>query len=66
VGLVVRVLLVQLLPGNELTIILTRATVLCVIGTSIYVALARLLGIGELAEIGGKLRRALRLRPPTG
>jgi hypothetical protein len=30
------------------------------------VALARLLGIGELAEIGGKLRRALRLRPPTG
>jgi putative peptidoglycan lipid II flippase len=66
VGLVVRVLLVQLLPGNELTIILTRATVLCVIGTSIYVALARLLGIGELAEIGGKLRRALRLWPPTG
>ena len=36
VGLVVRVLLVQLLPGNDLTVILTRATVLCVIGTSIY------------------------------
>jgi putative peptidoglycan lipid II flippase len=64
VGMVVRVLLVQLLPGNDLTVILTRATLLCVIGTSVYVALARLLGIGEVAEIGGKLRRALGLRPP--
>jgi putative peptidoglycan lipid II flippase len=65
VGLVVRVLLVQLLPGNDLTMILTRATVLCVVGMSIYVALARLFGIGELAEIVGKLRRTIRVRQLT-
>jgi hypothetical protein len=47
------------------TMILTRATLLCVVGMSIYVALARLLGIGELAERVGKLRRTLRVRQLT-
>jgi putative peptidoglycan lipid II flippase len=51
VGLGMRVLLVQFLPGMNLGEVLTRATVLCVVGVGIYLALARLLGIRELAQL---------------
>jgi putative peptidoglycan lipid II flippase len=51
VGLRVRIFLFQFLPGMHLGVILTRASILCVIGVGIYLGLARLFGINELAEL---------------
>jgi putative peptidoglycan lipid II flippase len=55
VGLVVRALLMQFLPGVQLTVLLLRMTFLCSVGTGIYLALARLLGVSELAKIQAML-----------
>jgi hypothetical protein len=60
----VRVLLLGLWPGVHLTEILIRATVLCAVGIAIYIILARLLSVRELAEIESMLLRRLKLRPP--
>jgi peptidoglycan biosynthesis protein MviN/MurJ (putative lipid II flippase) len=65
IGLAVRARLVEWLPGTEITVILVRATVLCVVGGGIYLALARLFGIRELASFERMLLRRLRLRRPT-
>ncbi|HLN08428.1 MAG TPA: lipid II flippase MurJ, partial [Xanthobacteraceae bacterium] len=62
-GLGLRVLLLQFLPGMQLAVILTRATVLCSVGVGIYLAVARLLGIGELARLERLLLRRLGIRP---
>jgi putative peptidoglycan lipid II flippase len=51
VGLVVRALLLYFLPGLQFTVLLARMAVLCSVGTGIYLALARLLGVSELAKI---------------
>jgi len=63
VGLGLRVLLLQLLPGVHLMAILARATTLCAVGVGLYVALARLFGVRELAEVQGIVLRRLGLRP---
>ena len=65
VGLAVRAQLLELVPGLLLTAILIRATVLCAIGISTYVAFARILGVRELIEIEVILLRKLKLRPPS-
>jgi putative peptidoglycan lipid II flippase len=65
IGLAVRVPLLRVLPGAEITVILVRATVLCAVGVGIYLALARLFGIRELARFERMLVRRLRLRRPT-
>jgi putative peptidoglycan lipid II flippase len=65
IGLAMRVFLVESLPGSEITVILARATVLCAVGGGIYLALARLFGIRELARFERMLVRRLRLRRPT-
>jgi putative peptidoglycan lipid II flippase len=62
IGLGIRALLLQFLPGMHLTEVLLRATVLCTVGLCIYFALARLLGIQELAALERMLLRKFRLR----
>lgn len=62
IGLLARVLLLQFLPGLHLATILMRATALCVLGIGIYVALARLFGVHEVAEIERMLLRRIKLR----
>jgi hypothetical protein len=49
----------------HVTAILVRATMLCAVGSGIYLALARLLGVRELAEIAGMLMSRLGLRQST-
>jgi putative peptidoglycan lipid II flippase len=66
VGLGLRALLLQFLPGMHLALILIRATVLCSLGLGIYFALAQFFGIGELARFERLLLRRLRLRKPIG
>jgi putative peptidoglycan lipid II flippase len=66
VGLGVRVLLLQLLPGMHLAVILMRTIVLCSVGLGIYLALARFLGIRELAKFERLLLSRFRLRRPSG
>jgi putative peptidoglycan lipid II flippase len=65
VGLRVRIFLFQFLPGMHLGVMLMRASILCVIGVGIYLGLARLFGISELAELKRLLIRRLRLQRPT-
>ena len=64
-GLWVRDLLFQLLPGMHVVTILIRATLLCTVGIGIYLALAQLFGISELASLERLLLRRLgpRRRP---
>jgi putative peptidoglycan lipid II flippase len=57
VGLGVRVLLLQFLPGMDLTVVIGRTTVLCAIGLGIYLACARFFGIDELAKLERMLLR---------
>lgn len=64
-GLAVRAQLLELVPGVHLTAILIRATVLCAVGISTYMAFARILGVRELIEIEVMLLRKLKLRPPS-
>ncbi len=65
VGLEVRVLLLQLLPGVQFIVIVMRVTTLCVVGLGIYIMVARLLDVRELAEIEVLIWRCLKLRPRT-
>jgi putative peptidoglycan lipid II flippase len=65
IGLAVRAALLQSLPGTGLTAIFVRATVLCAIGSGVYLALARLFGIRELATFERMLLRRLKLRRPA-
>ena len=58
-GLYLRYLLLQFLPGLQILAILMRATVLCAFGTGIYLAVARLLGVTELARLQRLLSRRL-------
>jgi putative peptidoglycan lipid II flippase len=61
-GLWVRAVLVQIFPGMHVVVILTRAIVLCTVGIGIYLALAQLFGIRELARLQHLLLRRLKLR----
>ena len=58
-GLYLRYLLLQFLPGMQILAILMRATVLCAFGIAIYLAVARLLGVTELAKLQRLLSRRL-------
>jgi len=58
-GLYLRYLLLQFLPGMQILAILMRATVLCAFGIAIYLAVARLLGVTELARLQRLLSRRL-------
>jgi putative peptidoglycan lipid II flippase len=55
VGLVARTLFLHFLPGVQLTVLLVRVALLCSVGTGIYLTLARLLGVSELAKINALL-----------
>jgi putative peptidoglycan lipid II flippase len=61
-GLGARAVLLQFLPEITLWALLFRAAALCVVGIGVYVALARMLGVHELAEVESMLRRQLRRR----
>ena len=65
IGLGVRVLLLGFLPGVHLMDILIRAAVLCPTGIAIYLVLARILAVRELAEVEDILLRRLKFRPPS-
>jgi len=58
-GLYLRYLLLQFLPGMQISAILMRATLLCAFGIAIYLAVARLLGVTELARLQRLLSRRL-------
>jgi len=58
-GLWVRDLLLQFLPGMHFVVILTRATILCSVGIGVYLAMARVFGIRELARLQRLLSRRL-------
>ena len=60
-GIGLRALPLDLLPGVQLAVILTRAAVLCAFGVAVYVIMARLLGVSELLEIKAFLVRKLSL-----
>jgi putative peptidoglycan lipid II flippase len=62
IGLELRALLVELLPGIHLLEILVRGSVLSGVGIGIYLALAQLLGVGEVAKCRRLLSRRLGLR----
>jgi hypothetical protein len=49
------------LPGVHLIEVLLRAASLCAVGIFIYVTVASILGVRELAEVQGILLRRLRL-----
>jgi putative peptidoglycan lipid II flippase len=58
-GLYLRYSLLQFLPGMQILAILLRATVLCAFGIAIYLIVARLLGVTELASLQRLLSRRL-------
>ena len=62
VGLGVRLLLLQFLPGMDLMVLIGRATVLCAIGLGIYLACARFFGIDELGKLERILLRKLKFQ----
>jgi putative peptidoglycan lipid II flippase len=64
-GLWIRSLLLQFLPGMQIAVILTRATVLCGVGIGVYLALAQLFGIRELDKLRRMLLRRLALQRPA-
>jgi putative peptidoglycan lipid II flippase len=67
IGLAVRMALLKWMPGTAPVAILVRATVLCAVGGGIYLAVARLFGIRELAKFERMLLRRLKLgRPRSG
>jgi len=61
-GLGVRIILLQFLPGMHPIVILIRATVVCLVGVSIYFWVARIFRVRELAELERTLMRKLRVR----
>ncbi len=64
-GLLLRGEVLQWLPGMRLVTILARAWLLCVFATGAYIALAYLLRVPDLAEIGGTLLAKLRRSAPS-
>jgi putative peptidoglycan lipid II flippase len=60
VGLTLRGLLLALLPGVQLGHVLTRAVVLCLVGTAAYLLVARALGVRDLDEVRRMLLRRTR------
>jgi putative peptidoglycan lipid II flippase len=62
IGFAVRALLLQFLPGMQLAVLIVRAAVLCALGGGIYLGLARILGVGELAEFECIVLRKLGFR----
>ncbi len=58
-GLYLRYLLLQFLPGMQVLAIFIRTSVLCAVGIVIYLAVARLLGVTELARLQRLLSRKL-------
>jgi putative peptidoglycan lipid II flippase len=64
IGLAVRFALLKWLPGVSLPAIFLRAAVLCAIGGGVYIVLAQLFGIRELATFERMLLRCLKLRQP--
>jgi hypothetical protein len=58
----VRAVLVQIFPSMHAVVILTRAIVLCAVGTGIYLVLAQLLGIRELSNLQRLLLRRLKFQ----
>jgi putative peptidoglycan lipid II flippase len=66
VGILIRRLLPQFLVGMEFSIVLLRSGMLCLVGLTVYLATAQLLGVGELKEmrrmLGGKLAQLEFLR----
>jgi putative peptidoglycan lipid II flippase len=51
IGVLLRPVLLQLLPSNDLLSLLGRASALCGIGLGIYLLLAQILGVKEVGEI---------------
>ncbi len=64
IGLGVRALLFEALPGMGAAEVLTRIAALCTVGIAAYAGLARLFGVAELAELERLLMRRFRLRAP--
>jgi len=64
-GLLAREHLLQWAPGIDLWAVLLRATALCGFPIIAYMALARLLGVREIAEIANMALHTLRLQRPT-
>ena len=56
-GLIVRAILLQFVPGFHLVELLTRSMLLCAIGLSIYIIVARLLGVHELKDLRATAHR---------
>ena len=54
------------LPGVQFTALLLRMILLCLIGSGIYLAVARLLGVSELAKIEAVLLRKFGLWRRSG
>jgi putative peptidoglycan lipid II flippase len=61
-GLGARIVLLQFLPGMDLMIILLRAAVLCALGITIYLELARRFGVRDLDAMKRLLLRRLALQ----
>lgn len=62
VGLAIRALLVPMIPGVGALALFARGIVLCGAGIAVYVLMARLFGITELADLAGMLTRRFRRR----
>jgi len=62
IGFALRMFLLAALPGTGFLHVIVRAIVLCVAGGGIYVMLAQLFGIRELAKFERMLMRRLRWR----
>src|SRR5262249_20963989 len=64
IGVAVRAALLRSPPGTGLAAFFVSATVPCAIGSGVYLALAQLFGIRELATFERMLLRRLKLRRP--
>lgn len=62
IGLGLRMGLLMLLPGTHVLIVLVRAIILCLVGITLYAALAHLFGLRELKEVGARIAGRLRRR----
>ncbi len=60
IGLLLRSLLLQLLPGLSFAAIVLRSVLLCVFGTGLYLILVRFFAVRELAEIEAMSLRRLK------
>ncbi len=66
-GLLIRFLLPQFLLRMDFYVVVLRSGMLCLIGLSIYLIIARLLGVHELSEVqrlmGRKFKRPKVMHP---